>query len=128
MVTKEAQNRLSQWFVKEREVEKKKISDTHVNLTGVSLSYEDKTVFDCASITFPTNGICLIKGANGAGKSTLFKLIAGMIRADQGVVQVGGVTPDVFGEDIFPQEIFYLPQEDADFALSPRDFYAMIYG
>ncbi len=63
-----------------------------------------------------------------AGKSTLFKLIAGMIRADQGVVQVGGVTPDVFGEDIFPQEIFYLPQEDADFALSPRDFYAMIYG
>ena len=128
VVTKEAQNRLSQWFVKEREVEKKKISDTHVNLTGVSLSYEDKTVFDCASITFPTNGICLIKGANGAGKSTLFKLIAGMIRADQGVVQVGGVTPDVFGEDIFPQEIFYLPQEDADFALSPRDFYAMIYG
>ena len=96
-------------------------------VSNISLSFDGSNLFSDVNLKFTPGNCYGIIGANGAGKSTLFKLIAGMIRADQGVVQVGGVTPDVFGEDIFPQEIFYLPQEDADFALSPRDFYAMIY-
>lgn len=127
-VTKEAQNRLSQWLVKEQGDEKKKIGDARVDLTGISLLYKDKVVFDCTSITFPTKGICLIKGTNGAGKSTLFKLITGLIHADQGTVRVEGVAPEALGENTFPQEIFYLPQENADFALCPWDFYRMVYG
>lgn len=127
-VIREAETRLSDWFVKERGDEKKEIGGAGVALTKVLISYDDKAVLDRTSIAFPTNGICLIKGANGAGKSTLFKLITGLIHADQGAVRVGGIAPDAFSDGTFPWKLFYLPQEDADLTLCPRDFYKMIYG
>ena len=127
-VISEAENRLCECLVNDLEIEKKEVADNSVVLTDVSISYNNKNIFDCANIKFPNSGICLIKGANGIGKTTLFKLITGLIHSDQGTVHIGGVEPDHFFDGTFPWKLFYLPQEDSNFAICPRDFYKMLYG
>lgn len=104
------------------------IEGASVSLSDVSLQRGDKEILHRASVAFPTEGLCLIKGVNGAGKSTLLKLTVGLLRADEGDVRVGGAVPETISADSFPHGLFYLPQEDAALAVCPREFYGMVCG
>ncbi len=124
-VTKQARKRLADCMADIPEEETGAIENTQIQLQDISLSFADRKLFDHVRMCFPKEGICLIRGANGAGKSTLFRLMAGLIHADEGEVRLGDVPPDALSDAVFVRDLFYLPQEDAAFAFPPRMFYEM---
>jgi len=69
-------------------------SDTPLlDLEDIRVGYNNGIVLD--GITFrlsPGEGIALV-GPNGAGKTTLFKVIAGIMEPDSGIVQISGHEP-----------------------------------
>ena len=77
---------------------------------------------------FKSGLIYIIKGENGAGKSTVFKLITGLINADSGQIEVGGVNPARFSENTFLNKLLYIPQEDPEFPFTPNELYNMLFG
>lgn len=109
-----AQKRIASLFIS-AECEKEKIKHCEITLTDVSVSYEEKNLYDKLDLALDGKEITLIKGQNGSGKSTLLRLIAGLIRCDQGQVNIGGVNSDCISYDSYPNSVFYLPQADLVF-------------
>jgi len=66
-----------------------RLGDLVVEFTGVSKSFEDKTLFEDLSFKIPQGALVGIVGGNGAGKSTLFRMIAGEEQADSGEIRIG---------------------------------------
>ena len=60
-----------------------------IEVTGISKSFGDKTLFQDLTFTLPAGGIVGVIGPNGAGKSTLFKLITGQETPDAGKIEMG---------------------------------------
>ena len=60
-----------------------------IELRHVSKSYGDKKLIDNFSYIALKNQNIGIVGSNGCGKSTLLKIIAGVIEADEGEVEIG---------------------------------------
>lgn len=60
-----------------------------IELRHVSKSYGDKKLIDNFSYIALKNQNVGIVGSNGCGKSTLLKIIAGVIEADEGEVEIG---------------------------------------
>ena len=59
---------------------------------GLQKSYDGKLVLDIGEHDFTPNCIHAVIGANGCGKSTLAKIIAGVMKADGGEVNVGAAS------------------------------------
>ena len=60
-----------------------------LQVTGVSLQYGSKKLFEDVNLKF-TSGNCYgIIGANGAGKSTFLKVLSGEIEPNKGEVTLG---------------------------------------
>jgi NitT/TauT family transport system ATP-binding protein len=66
------------------------------------------SVLQDISLSAPSGSVLAIVGASGCGKSTLLNIIAGLAKADQGTVRVGGETRGA--ED--SRVIAYMFQED----------------
>lgn len=58
-----------------------------INIKGLSFSYGKNRVFHDFNLQIPDGQVCLITGINGVGKSTLLRLMAGVLRPDQGEIQ-----------------------------------------
>jgi energy-coupling factor transport system ATP-binding protein len=65
--------------------------DVLVSLKDVSFSYGANQVFKKYSEYFNEGELLVLEGANGSGKTTLLKLIMGLLKADSGIVNVGGI-------------------------------------
>lgn len=114
-------------FWSPQDSEKKIISpEAGITFSDVSCTLNDKTIFSQLNLTLPLNGVTIIRGENGSGKSTLIKLALGMIEGQSGDIQTGGVHPNCLSYDNFPRKIFFLPQEDALYHLTPSEMYQMI--
>jgi ABC-2 type transport system ATP-binding protein len=62
-----------------------------IELTGVTKSYNGTAkAVDHVDLTVPKGEIFGFLGPNGAGKTTTIKMIAGIIRADQGHITING--------------------------------------
>jgi len=61
-----------------------------LEVRDLSVSYGRHRALESANLRVEPGEICVILGANGAGKSTLLKAIAGMVRAESGVVLMNG--------------------------------------
>lgn len=87
-----------------------------LSANGLCKSYGGRTVVDGVSINVREKEIVGLLGPNGAGKTTSFYMIAGLIPAEQGTVEL-------LGEDIskLPMHrrarlgLGYLPQEESVF-------------
>lgn len=114
-------------FWPQQTVEKQMLSsEADITFSDVSCVLDDKTIFSRLNLTLPLTGITIIRGENGSGKSTLIKLALGMIEGQSGDIQTGGMNPSLLSYDNFPRKIFFLPQEDALYNLTPSEMYQMM--
>lgn len=64
-----------------------------VELKNVTKSYGSTKALNKLSFTIPQGSICALIGPNGAGKTTTMALIAGLLRINQGEVNILGKGP-----------------------------------
>lgn len=81
-----------------------------IELKGITKGYEkNKEVLKGGSVRIEDGSVFGLVGINGAGKSTLLRLIAGVLRADSGSVQIDG--EEVFENERAKGQIFFLPDD-----------------
>lgn len=67
-----------------------------LEIRNLKKSYKKKRVLDIDSLDIQEGAIYGLIGKNGAGKSTLMKLVLGLVKKDEGVIQV-------FGQEVSPK-------------------------
>jgi ABC-2 type transport system ATP-binding protein len=102
-----------------------------VNVEGLRKRYSRRQPWAVDGVTFalePGQAFGLL-GPNGAGKSTIVKMIAGLLRPDEGKVELFGSDP---GNPVSRQDLGFAP-EDPDFPKFLRadevlDYFASLLG
>ena len=79
-----------------------------LEIKNLSKSFGTNKVINDISFTVPENCIVGLIGANGAGKTTTMKMILGLLKSDEGTIDVCGERV-VFGETKTNKLIGYLP-------------------
>jgi iron complex transport system ATP-binding protein len=80
---------------------------------NLSFRYPGRTVLDRISLTIRENDFVGVIGPNGAGKSTLIKVLSGLIRPSEGVVDLEGVDIRSLSRKAVASEIAVVQQEEA---------------
>ncbi|MCD4689315.1 MAG: ABC transporter ATP-binding protein [Desulfuromonadaceae bacterium] len=62
-------------------------------LDGISFRYDELTVLEDICLSIRDKDFLGIVGPNGSGKSTLLKLILGLLRPQQGTIEIFGTSP-----------------------------------
>lgn len=74
-----------------------------VKLRNITKGYKGTTVLSDVSLDVPAGQVIGLRGINGSGKTMLMRVACGLVRPDEGVVEVDGV---VIGRDIdFPPSL-----------------------
>lgn len=87
----------------------------NLELMNVTKNYEGATVLDNVSFSL-TPGVYGLLGSNGSGKTTLFRIICGLIAADEGEVLYNRKNTDANGQEFrtilgfLPQDFNYYPE------------------
>jgi heme exporter protein A len=93
-----------------------------ISARGLRFARNDTTVFGPLDFAVGRGEALLVQGANGAGKTTLLRVLAGLLRADEGEIaaQADGGAPAYLG---------HLPAFKADLsALENLDFLCGLHG
>jgi len=95
----------------------------HLSAADLNKSYRKKTVVHSVSLDVYSGECVGLLGPNGAGKTTSFYMVCGLIRADQGKVELDGESITELPMHLRARKgIGYLPQEASIFRkLSVRD-------
>lgn len=80
-----------------------------LEIRGLKKSYGKKPVLAGVDLTVPDGAVFGLVGINGAGKTTLLRLIADVLRPDDGEILLDGVS--VTGNAAKRRELFFLPDE-----------------
>lgn len=62
----------------------------HIVLEGVRMAFDDRTVFDSLSCSFPRGKVSVILGGSGGGKTTVLRLIGGLVAPNAGRILIDG--------------------------------------
>lgn len=92
-----------------------------ITFDNVSFAYEDKTVLDNISLSFPENKRTAIVGPSGSGKSTIANLISRFWEAGEGSIKMGGVDYKDISLDNLMENINYVTQDTFLFNISIKD-------
>ncbi len=65
-----------------------------IELINISKSYQNQTVLDKVNFFAKSDEFSAVMGVSGSGKTTLLRVIAGLIRPDDGQVKIDGKTVD----------------------------------
>lgn len=100
-----------------------------LKLDNVNKSYDDKLVLQDVSLSIEVGSVLGIVGPNGSGKSTILRLLAGVIEADAGLVQIDN--QNIFDNALLKQNIVFLA-DDPYFILQSslkdmKTFYKLFY-
>lgn len=82
-----------------------------VQARGVSVSFGDVQALDDVSLGLDAGRVTMLVGPNGAGKSTLLKVLLGLVRPDQGRIEVDGRVVPI--KNPWKARIGYLPESVA---------------
>ena len=101
-----------------------------IEIQGLTKSYDGKKeVLKNLSVKIADASVFGLVGINGAGKSTLLRVIAGVLRADEGQVCVDG--ENVFENERVKRQLFFLPDDpyygSNVSALGLADLYKSVY-
>ena len=81
-----------------------------IEIKGVSKKFQDKTVIHNLDLHIKEGEFYALIGPNGAGKSTLIKLIAGLLKPNQGEIMLDGVNMKEYPKEA-KSLIGYIPDE-----------------
>ena len=91
-----------------------KPSDFAVRFKNVSFRYDKNSddILKNMSLDIPSGCIFAVTGENGAGKSTFLKLVAGILSAYSGKIEICGKKIDKYKkEELYNSAVSYLPQD-----------------
>ena len=80
-----------------------------ITIKGLGKSYGPKKVLSGVSLTVPDASVFGLVGINGAGKTTLLRMMADVLRPDEGTVEYDG--ENIAGNAKKRKELFFLPDE-----------------
>ena len=66
-----------------------RLGDLVIEAQDISMSFDDKLLYENLSFSLPRGGIVGVIGPNGAGKTTLLNLMTGRIRPTSGTFRIG---------------------------------------
>lgn len=88
----------------------KRIMGTVLHIAGLRKSYGKVTALSGVDLDVAAGEITSLLGPNGAGKTTIVSIVAGLRRADAGVVEVGGMDALARGSQV-RRQIGLAPQD-----------------
>ena len=80
-----------------------------ITIKGLRKSYGTKEVLSGVSLTVPDASVFGLVGINGAGKTTLLRMMADVLRPDEGTVEYDG--ENIAGNAKKRKELFFLPDD-----------------
>ena len=78
-----------------------------IEVTGLVKKYGNHVAVDHLSFRLEPGKIYGFLGPNGAGKSTFLRMLAGVLKQDEGEIEIDGET--VWENEKIKGEIFFLP-------------------
>ena len=85
-----------------------------IELKNVTRSFDNIKAVDDVSVTIRENTVFGLIGTNGAGKSTVLRMVAGVLRQDEGEIRVDGQT--VYDNMEVKRNIYFIADEPYFFA------------
>ena len=97
--------------------EGKKLPEFHgdINIRKAVFSYHDMPVLKEVSLSISPGEKVALAGNSGSGKSTLIKLIAGLLKTEEGSISIDGSDLNRLNLDSYYRHITYIPQESPVF-------------
>ena len=96
---------------------------------GLAFARNERPVFGPLGFVVHAGEALLVQGGNGAGKTTLLRVLAGLLRADEGTVEVDGRPADPTLRARAIAFLGHLPALKADLtALENLDFLCGLHG
>ena len=80
-----------------------------ITLTNISKHFEDVWAVNKVSLTMQEGNVFGLIGTNGAGKTTLLRMVAGIIRPDEGQILID--EKPVFDNEEAIKDIYFIPDE-----------------
>lgn len=80
-----------------------------ITIKGLGKSYGPKKVLEKVNLTVPDASVFGLVGINGAGKTTLLRMMADVLRPDEGTVEYDG--ENIAGNAKKRKELFFLPDD-----------------
>ena len=80
-----------------------------IEIKGLGKSYGPKKVIEKVNLTVPDASVFGLVGINGAGKTTLLRMMADVLRPDEGTVEYDG--ENIAGNAKKRKELFFLPDD-----------------
>lgn len=97
--------------------EGKKLPEFHgdISIRKAVFSYHDMPVLKEVSLSISPGEKVALAGNSGSGKSTLIKLIAGLLKTEEGSISIDGNDLNRLNLDSYYRHITYIPQESPVF-------------
>ena len=96
---------------------------------GLSFARNESPVFGPLDFTVDAGEALLVRGDNGAGKTTLLRVLAGLLRADQGRIEMAGGGGELAARARLAAYLGHLPALKADLtALENLRFLCGLHG
>lgn len=97
-----------------------------LNAAAVSLRYGSHHALRDVSLTLPPSSMTVLLGPNGSGKTTLIRVLAGVIRPNEGSVTLGNTPLKSLSRSTVARQCAYLPQQtNTDFEIRVDDAVAL---
>ena len=100
-----------------------------ITATNVSKRFDSILAVDCVSTVISQGAVFGLIGSNGAGKSTFLRLLAGVLKPDQGEISVDG--QPVYDSPDTKRRCFFISDEQYFFQNATpetmKGFYKTIY-
>lgn len=100
-----------------------------IEAKNVSKSFDDIKAVDDISLQIKDNEVFGLIGTNGAGKSTFLRMMAGVLKPDEGVIEIDGIP--VYENEEAKKSFFYISDEQFFYqgatALDMVRFYESVY-